>query len=328
MKQASSRNPHIDAFRGISCAFVVFIHCPPTGMISNYIVSLARFAVPFFILVSGWFSHQATAADTVSFAKRKLMDAINLAAGTLFIYIIWNSLNSLIAGQSIFAWLYHYLNVETLFNLFVFNRALFINAGMYYLLMMIYVYLLFILIVKLRLIRFSVWLIPILLASNIIMGAVLQCPWYYSGNFLFTGLPFFLLGNRLRSYFSNKAFLPKWSSPMLLFGIILTFIETWLWGQIYCYFGTVLMAVSILLLCVRGKNSTHFNLIAAFGRKYSMAIFILHCGVRDTVNIITGYSQNLFYRWSLPVISIAVSTFIAFLYHATLSKLRTNKNTL
>lgn len=46
----------LDIIRLIASIFVLLIHCPIDGMTGGYITAIGRFAVPFFILVSGFFS--------------------------------------------------------------------------------------------------------------------------------------------------------------------------------------------------------------------------------------------------------------------------------
>lgn len=47
----------LDTFKTIACFMVVLLHYPIDGIIGIYIASLARIGVPFFFLVSGYFSY-------------------------------------------------------------------------------------------------------------------------------------------------------------------------------------------------------------------------------------------------------------------------------
>ena len=54
------RNQNIDFFKGIACILIVFIHAPFPEFFGDYIIKpIARFAVPFFFMVSGYFLYHS-----------------------------------------------------------------------------------------------------------------------------------------------------------------------------------------------------------------------------------------------------------------------------
>lgn len=55
MKNMRKRNKYIDAAKALACIFVVLIHCMFPGKIGLVFRALARFAVPLFFAVSGYF---------------------------------------------------------------------------------------------------------------------------------------------------------------------------------------------------------------------------------------------------------------------------------
>ena len=54
----SKRNQLLEAIRGAACILVVFCHFDIKGVIGTYIVAIARFAVPFFLILSGYYSYR------------------------------------------------------------------------------------------------------------------------------------------------------------------------------------------------------------------------------------------------------------------------------
>lgn len=311
--KTTSRNTNIDAVRGIACVFVVFVHCVMPGRVGEYMMYFARFAVPFFLLVSGWFAYQGSTEQSLQAASRKLKDTVRLAGITAVLYTLWNSLNCLIGGRPVFAWLTPYFNRDSLINLLVFNRAVFFNSITYYLLMMIYVYVIYMWLVKKGWMGKTGWFIAIALTANYVLDAFLHQNWYYSGNFLLTGLPFFFLGHQLHSHFSGRVIPVKMTKGALAFGVVLTFAESTLLGDVYCYIGSMITAVSLLLLCLGTENQPRLRNLSDFGRRYSVYILILHCGIRDTLNVTVFDSGSALHQTLMPFAAIAIAVCIGLL---------------
>ncbi|MBR4673554.1 MAG: acyltransferase family protein [Victivallales bacterium] len=61
-------NYSIDFIKGVACIFVVFIHCKFPGYLGTSVNAVSRFSVPFFFMVSGYFSYSSGKFD----AKRKI----------------------------------------------------------------------------------------------------------------------------------------------------------------------------------------------------------------------------------------------------------------
>lgn len=79
----SERNQSIECARMIAAFFVLFIHCPFPGRLGKLITSVARFAVPMFFLISGYFSYKVGRKKLAGRVRRMLW--LNLAATALYI---------------------------------------------------------------------------------------------------------------------------------------------------------------------------------------------------------------------------------------------------
>lgn len=312
MATMSKRNRNIDAIRGIACIFVVLVHCVLPGEFGQYVIAYARFAVPFFVLVSGWFAYHEDRHKVRDYCLRKLKDTCKLTVSAALLYFLWNGINNYFASGDPIGWLVSYFsNEDSWYNLIVYNRAVFLNSVMYYLLMMVYVYIIIIAATEMRLLNLSKWFIPVGLVWNYVLGAVIRAPWFHSGNFLLTALPFFLLGMQLRSWSRTHTPKPVHLYVALVVGLLLTYAESSYFGDVYCYIGSIITSASILLLCTTDSGMKMPNWMATFGRNFSTYIFILHCGVRDTLKLmITDPSAEL-YQWIMPWGAIALSVAIA-----------------
>ena len=306
------RNNNIDSIRGIASILVVLVHCVLPGDFGQYVIAYARFAVPFFILVSGWFAYSEDRQKIRNYCARKLKDTCKLTVSATLLYFIWNSLNNYIASGDPIGWLISYFsNGDSWFNLVVYNRAVFLNSVMYYLLMMIYMYVIIIAAAKMHLLNLLKWFIPVGLVCNYVLGAVIREPWFHSGNFLLTALPFFILGMQLRSWSKTHSPKPCYLYVALVVGLLLTYVEASYLGDVYCYIGSIVTSVSILLLCTTDSGMNMPVWIAKFGRNYSTYIFILHCGVRDTLKLMINGSSVVIFQWIMPWAVIALTVAIA-----------------
>lgn len=298
--------------RGIACILIAFVHCRFPGAFGTYLVSIARFCVPFFLLISGYFSYHQNREDTVNHAKKKLRDTIILTTKVSILCIICNSLVSVLSGTGLLGWITPYINLHALKEFLLFNRAVFLCSVMYYLFALIYTYIAFIVLVKCNILKLGYFFIPILLIGNLYFSEFTGSNWYYAGNFLFTGIPFFLIGNLL-----GKTNLPQKFSKMwymfVAFGFCLTLLETHIFGEAYCYMGSILLSIAIFCICANHPNIRLPNFLVAFGTNYSLLIFVLHCHVRDFLYLFIP-TESWLIGWVFPVIVFGASILIAFIF--------------
>lgn len=84
-------NNSIDFFKAIACVGVVLIHCRFPGAAGVLVRTIARFAVPFFTMISGFYliSSEIEMVDTIRL-KRKIIHMLKLIAGAeLFAFIFF-----------------------------------------------------------------------------------------------------------------------------------------------------------------------------------------------------------------------------------------------
>ena len=68
-------NQLIECMRYIACVLICFIHVPFPKPFSSYVILTGRAAVPFFLLLLGYF---ACCDDPVRKAKKKLQDTVRI----------------------------------------------------------------------------------------------------------------------------------------------------------------------------------------------------------------------------------------------------------
>ena len=297
-----NRNRSIDAVRAIACAFVLFVHCPFPGTFGVIVSALARFAVPFFLMVSGYYAYRETDDVMLSAAKKQLCRTANLVlAGTVF-YAVSNTLRDALSGGHPLAWLSGLLSITGIRRFLIFNRAVFLSSVMYYLFMLLYVYGLYILFLRRKAMRPTYAAILPLLLTGVVLNEFTAAPWYYTGNWLLTGLPFFLLGHWIAAKNPRIAHPERFILP----GALLLCLETRLNAEIYVSFGSLLLSVSIFTACLAHPKARFPQALVRFGRSGSAFLFIIHCAVRDFVKLALPSGFPL-YAWALPLMVLALS---------------------
>lgn len=278
------KNTSIELLRGICSVLVVLLHCPFPGEVGRYVTGLARFAVPFFLMVSGYF---ACRKDAAQYAVRKTKETLCIVAVLTVLYGALNSARSLYSSGSAIAWLLPYCNWQSIMELLVFNRAAFICSIMWYMLTLVYIYLLYALAAKTGATKYWIWLTPLLLAANLWISEYLGCPWYYVGNFILMGIPFFVLGYHLRQVKAERINLPTWIWGVgIAAGALLTIVEVNRNPDAYCYIGTLIMVVCAFVWCIRKEERKIPDVLVRFGGEYSAYIFYIHCAVIAVFNAV------------------------------------------
>lgn len=84
---SKERNQAIEWCRLIASVFVVFVHCAFPGKLGEITEGLARFAVPFFFAISGYFCYGAT----TRMVKRRILGVVKLECVATLWYVLWGS---------------------------------------------------------------------------------------------------------------------------------------------------------------------------------------------------------------------------------------------
>ena len=66
-----TRNSTLNALKGIACFSVVMLHCAFPGMVGKIIYGIARFAVPLFFAISGYYVYSCNSKDVIRRLPKK-----------------------------------------------------------------------------------------------------------------------------------------------------------------------------------------------------------------------------------------------------------------
>ncbi len=292
----------LDEIKAIACIFVILIHCKFPGITGDLCEALARFAVPFFFVISGKYLLKESCIE-VSDIRKTVFQKTKKLLGVLFpvwsFYTIYSFWYSLTVGHTVSEWL------SDKYNSFEFSRLILFNSGkfiydftysfdhLWFILALIYVYLLVIIFA-----RFVRSWAPFLTVSLMMLLFVLELlqtyypirpfdisisTWYVVRNWLFVGVPFTMLGVWFSDKLSKMEFFKEITPgvTLLVLGIISTLAEYSVWKSKEVYFGSLLIVLALLILENAGRNmgKKKFFHIKAFefvGRTISSHVYYMH----------------------------------------------------
>lgn len=283
------RNLTLECCKLLASCFVVFIHVPFPWPVGEFVLCLARFAVPMFFAISGWYSYRVPADKLLKrMGHMLLLELAGIAimqvwgvAATVYIGAdVWQSLLNAVPGrQALWRWL-------------IFQDDPY-GGQLWYLSASAFVYGVFWLYNRLTQNRWgyrpAYFVGACLLLGHFLMGelSVFTGLEIYSRNYrsgLFMGLPLFLMGLFLREY--REKLLEMFRMPQLmtlmLLGMGISVAEWRCFGKQELYFG-LLLEVPALLLAVScyPRVPRWLDGMARISGSVSTGIYLVHFAVLD-----------------------------------------------
>jgi transmembrane protein len=272
-----TENTTLHAVKALACFSIVSLHFLLPGEFGIFYQIVARFAVPFFMMLSGYFSFNISR----EMVKYRLKQMLLLTVASLLFYSIVHFIDLVLSGE--LAGKIATIDLSDFADFFFFNspRDLIGPAATptWYLLAISYIYGLYLLFYKYfhHLTTFGVSLILLALAFCIEFNT--NSTLYYR-NFLFMGLPFFIMGmqfakyrERILAYDLSSA--REWAIGLGIIGLIL--LE-------YCFMGTehdlypstLLSSSAIFLYAIRNGTNIDVPILNNIAKRYATMIYIIH----------------------------------------------------
>ncbi len=315
------RNYGLDFVKFICAFMIVCIHAPFPGLMGSIVVPLCRIAVPLFFMITGYYySHIKETKREV----KQITKILRLFVSANILYFIFSMLIKCINGKSVSAFISGVFNIKTLVKWSVFNESPF-EAHLWYLGAILYV-LLIIFVFEKKWNRKCLYpVVPLLLIVDLVFGkySVLLLGRTFSyimvRNFMFVGLPYFLIGDMLYNY--NIKIKVKNNLFLIFLFICTTLIERYLLGRFGLnairdhYISTTFLCVSVFMLAVRFENKANkkwYDSLCFVGSKLSTGIYILH---PMFINIMSEYAFGKVYDYSYPFLIFGLSILASWLLH-------------
>ena len=317
ISKEKNRNMSLDVLKLIASYVVVFIHFKFSGLTGDIVDALARFAVPVFFMVSGYFAYSNSTEKIIS----KMKNIIKIYFWGAVIYICFYGILTLydIGIKGAMWYGISYFNPVIVVKFIVFNvpRS---SEHLWFLVALIYVYGLHYFIAKWK-IKESIylWIGVVLLAIHLLLGVGLSSigiviPICVIRNFLFMGYPFYCIGMLIRKNedLVHKKITYKRAMILILIGVIETVISYFISGKNELFVGSVLVAVSLLVISLKAKDIQINELVSMVART-SSGIYLIHIMLGNIIERIVSTDIPLF-RNLLPVLVCIISTFVVLLY--------------
>lgn len=301
----------LDKLRTLCAFLIVLIHVE--SPFSVYYIPVTRCAVPIFLILSGFLM------------AHKKNNQIKRSIYTILRYVIVATVVFSIVklGVSIIKEDWEWISVKAVSEFILLNDNPF-ATHLWYLTAYLYVLIIFYFLVKKNIDIVKLWpLVPFLLIGNLFLGnysclffdADINCN--LSRNFLFIGLPYFLMGVIINE---KQKYLPKnanaYAITIIIASISSCFEDCWL-NTINIqhvddhFFSTPFLAVSLFLLFYSLKNNE--NITSRIGRSYSLYIYLYHPLVVFIYILIKTYAripEELFawYSYVHPIVVFGLTT--------------------
>lgn len=330
----SNRQSGIDFLKFVCAFLVICIHIPFPGAIGTLFNPLIRIAVPVFFMITGYFYSLTKSKGR---EKAQIAKIFRLLIGSNILYFVYMIALKI---SDIGRYLKSLFTFDVWRDFILLNESPF-SGHLWYLGALLYVLIILYFIEKKWDRKILYPIVPILLLVDLAFGKYSfllfgeTFPVNYVRNFLFTGLPCFLLGDMICRY---KIQVKRALLVICLFVFYSTTLtECYMLEKFSLsterenYISTIFLAVSVFLLVIGCKDNqpkVWLEKIAEWGRKYSLLIYILHPMVitvgNKVVKIIGRYVPvvSSLYVYLAPFIVLIATLVIAWLIDLTKGKFK------
>ena len=316
----TARNNVLELIKLFASYMVVFIHLPFYGKAALVMESLARFAVPFFILVSGFFSYRIS----LSKIKKRILHMLSLLLFSVLLYT-WRNIEAFVLSgnfKAIGQYFGRYLSSETLTNLLVFNVPV-SSVHLWYLLAMLYVYIIFFFVTKYSVSEKPLFVLSfILLFANLILGEGLSAmgiiiPNHYIRNFALVGMPFFGIGMFVKKHEMKFKSVPGFVIFLCMaVGIAETLFSRFNFGINDMYLGSVFIVFAFAVTFIKLSDLKCPRPLITLA-SCSTFIYILHMFVSSKLfnfywQAGLDYQSLIWLKNLHPILACVISTILAY----------------
>ena len=313
-----TKNDCLNVWKGIAAFAVVLIHCTLPGVPGEIIKGIARFAVPLFFLISGYFAYGRE--DAV--LRRREIHILRLYVGAVAVYYLWAAIRYFLS-QRTFAQMGAELFPDggrTVSDLLFFNRTA-MAPHLWFMGALVYCYLFYRLLARKRLEERAYLLIPVLLAANLLLGegrglTGIAVPVRWIRNFWLTGFPFFLWGSWFACREKQGRLQLHRGAGMALVagGMLLSSVECLWSGYDELYVGSILTAGGLFSLALAFADLGKGSLLARIGERDSANIYLWHMLLRNFAALaflMAGVYETMACQLLMPFLVGAASTALA-----------------
>ena len=313
---------------------VVFIHIKFYGKMGIIMETLARFAVPLFFLVSGYYSFQIKPEKII----KRIRHLLGLIVFAAVCYTLFNIVIVFLNGTvgDIASYLGKYLNIGTLINLFIFNVPV-SSVHLWYLLAMVYVYVAFYFVTMLRLNEKVIFIVSFsLLFLHILLGECLSAlgivvPIHIVRNFALMGIPFFALGLFVKKHENHMRAIPNYIIiTSTIIGVFESIFSRYFFGRNELYIGSLFILFTMVCVFIKYSSIQYPHFLLAL-EGCSTYVYIFHLIISSVITAAYSYfgaytqSSLIIFKNIRPILVCIVSTIFAFCITQLIKKIQHKK---
>lgn len=335
--KVSLRKESFDTLKFFLAFFVVIIHTGFTGWIGLGSNAISRIAVPLFFMITGYYLPTMTEEKF----KKHFHKVIYLTVISTLFYSLFSYAQS-ITGESSYNWFTQTFNMKNICFWLFFNFTP-VGGHLWYFYALLYVLIIIYIGRKIKRMSLLYKLLPLLFLGNYILSYFFNITYR---NFLFTGLPYVLLGclfrnneKLIKAYnINSKTLILSLFAFCLGLGLEILFYKNTNTPIIRDHFlFTLPMVICVFILALKHPHWGANSLLPIIGKKYSAHIYIMHIFVfsmiqyslrflceEDTYERIT---QSYLFKNSYPFLVFGTTLIIAFVFNKLWSLFLQKTNT-
>ena len=338
----NERNTTLNLFEFIAACLIIFIHIhfpEPSGTLMN---GLARFGVPLFFTVSGFYliKHDMSKEDLRKKLKSRIIRVSKLLIFSFIIYFVLGLITSLLGShsQGILEYLKTTFSWKSIILLLVCNNPL-VRTVNWFMIALIYSYVIIYVFVDLFL--HKDW-IKYLLSSLLLFWIIFRmivCQFDLTlfgidlsnrvlyGNWFANGLLFINFGMLLNKYKDKLINIPyKVLIVLLILCFVIQPLELYIFDYklhyVMSYFiGNILCVFTIISLSIKNPNILSNSKFINQKGNYTMFIYIFHPAIITIINFIIkrlGLESNVLVSWIAPIIVLILAVASAMIFNKIL----------
>lgn len=317
------KNKFLNIIKALSAFAVILIHCNFPMQFGVVVDTLARYAVPFFFMISGYHCYYNDEKLLEFNLKRRIKKIIKLLIVSYIIYFFWNIM---ILGSSveINKWLEDIFTIKRLMIFVLLNNSV-IAGHLWFLNSLLYCYIFMLFFKKKKYYCIVYKAIPILLIIQILTGEVfssigINIPIPLIRNFWVLGMPFFMLGHFINNHeniiirkFNNKNLILVFcvSNVAVIFERVIT-------TQNELYIGSIIATISLFVFVIKNPGFVNNKYLEHIGDKCSQIIYICHPIIIYLVTTITKITNEPWIeilKYINPLLVIFITTLISYIFY-------------
>lgn len=286
----SGRNLSIDVGRFIASFLVVCLHTKfPIEILRPFVSDIAKIAVPFFFLVSGFYLFNDNDQKVLLKIQKSLKKLIYIIIEVVIIYTILRIVKEISLNIDLSAQKFE------LVPFLIFNDSNF-TEHLWYLFAFLYVLLILKIIYKYNFSKYINYYLPFLISVHLFFSVWSRIEGVNSGllelNWFVTGLPFVIIGIIINKYF-YLIFKIK-NTTIIIYILIFSisvFVEHFLFKKIIGrgpgVFSVFLLAVSSFIFLAKNPfiKSSFTQYFGNIGFKHSLNIYLYHVIIREILTL-------------------------------------------